>query len=1067
MRVWSRKTEVPAAIGVARAANEGFSRRELLEKALRALSSDGRADRIGAWLEPGEPEGSDVHGAPSFSGMVWDRERGNMPAEWRRLSLEAPLPQEVLSSGRSVEQELEDGSLPIIGPLMELRRAVWVPVERRGRLRGVLLAGSRSRHGEMPTGLLESAAAELALAMELEDEQCVARERQADLGVVRHVLAGLNGGAGPDAILGDMAANCTAAARDGNGLGAAFAAIGFLAGSGNSAAPEMDFRWKSGDPSWTLAIETSPGAGVWRRAIETRRVAGAESEGRGGRGSAVYGGTRYATHERTGEGTREVMRIVAIPLEGDGKLIGVLVAGLDGQAASLAIVERLELRAAVAATALEVWKRAQEEIRQAAWRNALLERGPEAAILLDEQGRIAAVSAGAKMLLSEQQGRAVAGKQIGGASQRLMELFQSSDQPRVEAWASRALSPTVERRGERRSGPAELPEAVLSNGVRVRLRPATPAGGTFSVVTLETWRDADTAPANSRAEPELLGVLEWLDEGVILFDAQDKVRALNTRFLQIAGLKTSDAADLGNLDRLIFKLSEHVADPWSFAQRWRNLARGIDGGIREELEFVRPAQRIVQRLARPIVDGGGRKLGRVEIYRDLTARRGFQSRLLRTEKLAALGQLLTGVAHELNNPLTSILGYSQRLLQNERLSGNGREVRHIFEEAERATAILRQLLMNAHENKPELRTVALNQVVLQTIELQQAGLMHENIRVELDLDPALPLVHGDAGQLQQILMNLTGNARQALEQKGRGGTIKVRTRQIGDQRVLLEIADDGPGISAENMEHIFDPFFTTKPAGSGTGLGLAIVLGIVREHGGHVNVSSPPQGGAIFSIALRAASSAFRADETPWVRGGRSGIHAAPEAHAQVAVNHRAAAASGDKQSVQAEKSPGSEWPRTRPPASIRPDASSLPRANNRILVVEDEPTVARLIADVMGDEGFHVDVLLDGREALEQAGRENYDLVICDMKMPGLDGQHFYKGLVQAGNRLSERFLFVTGDVVSQHTQRFMERHHLPHVAKPFRMEELKDQVHSLLELHFAGAARPAETEEPGMRRD
>jgi signal transduction histidine kinase/CheY-like chemotaxis protein len=1048
MRVWSRKTEVPAAIGVDRAANEGFSRRELLEKTLHALSSDGRADRIGAWLEPAELEGSELHGAPSFSGVVWDRERGQMPVEWRRLSFEAPLPQEVLSSGRSVEQELEDGSLPIIGPLMELRRAMWVPIERRGRLRGVLLAGSRSRQGDMPRALFESAAAELALAMELEDEQRVARERHADLGVVRQMLAGLSGGAGPNAILGDMAANCTAASRDGNGLGAAFAVIGFLAG-GNSAAPEMAFHWKSGDPSWTLAIETSPAAGVWRRAMETRRLTGAEPEGRGGRGSASRNTAHHKTYEPACEVTREVIRIVAIPLEGDGKLIGVLVAGLDGHAGSLAIVERLELRAALAATALAAWKRAQEEMRQAAWRNALLEGGPEAAILLDEQGRIAAVSAGAKMLLSEQQGRAFVGEQIGGAGQRLMELFQSSDQPRVEAWAARALSGTGERRGERRSGPAELPEAVLSNGVRVRLRPATPVGGTFSVVTLETWRDADTAPADSRAEPELRCVLEWLDEGVILFDAQDNVRALNTRFLQIAGLKTSDAADLGTLDRLIFKLSEHVADPWSFAQRWRNLARGIDGGIREELELVRPAQRIVQRLARPIVDAGGHKLGRVEIYRDLTARRGFQSRLLRTEKLAALGQLVTGVAHELNNPLTSILGYSQRLLQNERLSGNGREVRHIFEEAERATAILRQLLMNAHENKPELRTVALNQVVLQTIELQQAGLTHENIRVELDLDPALPLVHGDAGQLQQILMNLTGNARQALEQKGRGGTIKVRTRQIGDQRVLLEIADDGPGISAENMEHIFDPFFTTKPAGSGTGLGLAIVLGIVREHGGHINVSSPPQGGAVFSIALRAASSAFRADETSWSEG-RKEIHAAPEAGEKMGM-HRGAADSGNAPGAAAEKLASPEWPRV------------LPRAANRILVVEDEPTVARLIADVLGDEGFQVDVLLDGREALEQAGRENYDLVICDMKMPGLDGQHFYKGLVQGGNRLSERFLFVTGDVVSQHTQRFMERHNLPHVAKPFLMEELKDQVRSLLDLHFARERRPAETRDLG----
>jgi PAS domain-containing protein len=134
---------------------------------------------------------------------------------------------------------------------------------------------------------------------------------------------------------------------------------------------------------------------------------------------------------------------------------------------------------------------------------------------------------------------------------------------------------------------------------------------------------------------------------VILFDPQENVRALNSRFLQVAGLDSSDAAELATLDALISKLSPSVADPWTFAQRWRNLARGIDGGIREELEFLHPSARIVQRLSRPIVGANGRRLGRVEIYRDLTTRRGFQSKLLHTDKLAALGQLISGVAHEL------------------------------------------------------------------------------------------------------------------------------------------------------------------------------------------------------------------------------------------------------------------------------------------------------------------------------------------------------------------------------------------------------------------------------------
>ena len=403
----------------------------------------------------------------------------------------------------------------------------------------------------------------------------------------------------------------------------------------------------------------------------------------------------------------------------------------------------------------------------------------------------------------------------------------------------------------------------------------------------------------------------------------------------------------------------------------------------------------------------------------------FQAKLLRTEKLAALGQLITGIAHELSSPLTSILGYSQYLLQKEQTAANTEEiqqVRHIFEEAERATGILRQLLSNAHESKPRLGAVGINELVLQGLELHRLSLLQENTHVETDLDSSGPMVYGDAGQLQQVFLNLMGNARQSLDQSGKRGTIRIRTKQIGEQRVLLEIADDGPGIPREIMARIFDPFFTTKPAGIGTGLGLAIVSGIVREHGGHVNVASPPSGGAIFSVALMAANHA-------------SGNHLLLPAGERMLHGYLGGAPAPFP-------APDTVDRRREPPAVQK----FSHHGSNRILVVEDEPTVARLIADVLEDDGFHVDVLLDGHEALKQAGRETYDLVICDMKMPGLDGQHFYKALVQAGNALSKRFLFVTGDIVAQHTQQFLEVHRVPHVAKPFRMEELKDQVYAVL---------------------
>ena len=1070
MKVWGKKSESPAMVEVARAANQGLPRPELLRKTLAALAGDGRSDRIGVWLESGPDSGSASfaeYAAASFRGMVWDRDSEDIPLEWQHLSPQAPLPQELLTAGRSVE--FDEDAVPMIGPLLELRRAVLVPVGHSGRLRGVLLAGSRQKHGAIATALFESAAAELALAMELDEEQQRSASHHADLRIVKQVLADLSATRQPGQILAELVCGCAAGSASPGGLNARFAAVGYLAGNpriesggsqnfkpGNpgagfreiSGAPVVDFLWKSGDTLWSNVLECSPIAEIWQQALAERRTAGGNSYPHLANDREAHHSSSFSVC--TPASSR--LHISAIPLESDGHLIGVLVAGLALPCATPAALERLELRAALAATVLAGWKRGNEETRLAAWRKSLLDNNTQATVLLDDEGEITGMSAAACRLLEELPAESLRGpapenREMTGPAgehplrggQRLMHLFQDADQLRIAAWSARALAGSSDRRGEPRHGPAELPEAILSNGVRVRLRPALPAGGRFAAVTLEKLEVTLPAPHSSRAESELTSVLEWLDEGVILFDAQDRVRALNSRFLQITGLPAADAAGLLDLDSLISTLLPRLAGPSNFAQRWRNLARGIDGGIREELEFVGPSPRIVQRMSRPILDGHGRRLGRVEIYLDLSGRRGFQSKLLRTEKLAALGQLVTGIAHELSSPLTSILGYSQVLLQKE-AGGPSEEisqVRHIFEEAERATAILRQLLSNAHERKPELGAVPINQLVLQGLELQRLSLAQEHIRVETDLDPSGPLVYGDQGQLQQVFLNLMGNARQALDQSGKHGHIRIRTKQIGDQRVLLEIADDGPGIPQEIMARIFDPFFTTKPAGIGTGLGLAIVSGIVREHGGHVNVASPPGGGAIFSVALMAAGPSS-AGNSAYHAGERSLLGYVGGAPARF---------------------PAADLSVRRHQPSAVQELSG--KRGHRILVVEDEPTVARLIADVLEDEGFRVDVLLDGQEALKQAARETYDLVICDMKMPGLDGQHFYKALVQSGNALSKRFLFVTGDIVAQQTQQFLEAHRLPHVAKPFRMEELKDQVYAVLShnLHrqpdAAGAAK------------
>lgn len=792
MPIWGKKKpeDRPPEKGVARAATEGASREELMREAMRILSKDSDADRLGVWLESQPAQKEETSFPLSFRGMIWERGVEATPAEWARLSPEFPLPQE-LFTGKSVEQDLNGPpERPMLGPLMEMQRAVWVPVGRTGRLRGVLLVSKRTRQGVLPQALLESVAAELLLAVELDEERRTARERQADLAMAAELMTA-PGKSGPESsILAKLTDHCTEPGGHGRGLDAVFAVVGqrSVTPGGDANAAEMTFPWKSGDPTWTRAVERGPLMGVWKRALEDRNVAGSEPQSSWPRG--------------------EVGRVVALPLEAEGEMLGVLVAGLRPGGASLAVLARLEFRASLAAAALARERRRDEDERRKAWQRWLLDSGQEV-ILLNARAEIAGLSRGARELLKEssenrtekQKTAKPAPSEADSCGRSFAELFRASEREGIEHWvrpivtgASPGTAPV--------EGPAEF---ELRNRVRVRLRLVMHAGGELSVVLVDPVQASDASAHPERAEAELRNVLEWLEEGVVLFDPKDGIRAMNSRFAQMAGLLPGETAGFTSLEGLIERLAGQTAEPLHFARRWRELACGLDGGVCEELQLLRPLPRVLERAMRPVLDTAGRKLGRVEIYRDLTARRVFQSKLLQTEKLAALGQMVTGVAHELSNPLTSILGYAQRLLLRGDAAGRTEEARKIYQEAERASTILRQLLLNARETQPERRRVSLNQVVLQTVELQRFGLPAERIRLNLGLDPVPPSVDGDAGQLQQVLMNLVGNARQAIEESGKGGNIWVRTKRSVEGRVLLEVSDDGPGIPEAIRARIFDP----------------------------------------------------------------------------------------------------------------------------------------------------------------------------------------------------------------------------------------------------------------------
>lgn len=968
------KVETGTRTSLVRAAASGVSEEELLRHAVETMLEVSHADRVGVWVEKtGDPD--------TLRGLVRDRTQ-DTPREWNRLAMALPFLRPLYVHGETLEQELAGPATEtLIGPMLEMRRAVWVPLRQGDRTLGVLFAATRSRGTPLAAAALHSVASELALALTAVRERESRLEHQADLAFARETLRRLERGDSPAAVLQDIVNDCVERA------GTEFAAIG--RGKGQ----EMEFAWISGTLSWATALESGPSKDLWRKAMEEGRVVGSEAHGWEFLGSSEAGG--FADElEQAG-----LARIVTLPLEARGKRCGVLVVGLRKTRETLAMLERLELRASLASAALSGQLLLADVRDRAARHDQWLEATPEWILELAEDGAILAASRAARESLGLKEER------LG--SLRLEELFASSSAALISIWRSAAVAgdPEAIRRGA---------EAILADGPTVRIYgEPLEAQGRWRVrmeLTHPAGQPVADTAASARAEAELLALLEWLEQGVLLFDAQGRIRAMNSRFAQIVGLGPGEAEALESLDALVGRLSAQTADPAEFARRWRAGAAHGEAGAREEIQLLRPAPRLLERFGRPVFDESGRRIGWLELYRDLTPQRLFQSKLLQTEKLASLGQMVTSVAHELSNPLTSIMGYAQRLLSSSPGTApkeQKEQLNQILQEAERASRILRNLLSSAREAKPERRSVDLNEIVERTLELRRYAFATENITVAVELDPELPLVSGDPDQLQQVVTNLVVNAAQSIQHARGRGMIRVRTAHGDGHRARLEVSDDGPGIPPAILARIFDPFFTTKPAGVGTGLGLSIVNGIVREHGGSIRVESPPAGGATFLVELPGVAEAVRSPESI-ARGAQPARPSMPE--------HAA------------------------------PKSASGSAPSKHVLVVEDEPTVARLIADVLGEEGHRVTTLLDSRQAIAQAEQGRYDLVICDLKMPGLDGRHFYQWLARTENPLRNRIIFVTGDTLTARTLEFLERNRLPYLPKPFRIDELKAAVHRLL---------------------
>ncbi|MEE4353557.1 MAG: PAS domain-containing protein [Desulfatiglans sp.] len=388
--------------------------------------------------------------------------------------------------------------------------------------------------------------------------------------------------------------------------------------------------------------------------------------------------------------------------------------------------------------------------------------------------------------------------------------------------------------------------------------------------------------------------------------------------------------------------------------------------------------------AAPLKDRADRLRGIIVIMTDVTERARLEAELFRTrmqsEKLASLGQLIAGVAHEINNPLTSVIGCSEYLLEDCDLKEKASEAAEIIaNEARRSGRIVKNLLAFARQSSPEKRLININELISSVLDIRMYGLKDRGITVALHLDEEIPLITVDANQIQQVILNLLNNAVDAISDSGIGDRVSIRTFLSDDNLVVIIVEDNGPGIPEKIRGKIIDPFFTTKETGKGTGLGLSISYGIIRQHGGNIEFSPLSPSGVRFYVTLPLS-------------------------------------VSKDKE--------------TSPAIS----AHNIP---SRVLVVDDEKNVCLSVSNYLRDIGSQVDTALSAKEALEKVSDCSYDLLLVDLKMPEMDGLDLYKRLAEEHKELARRFILMTG-FQSKSVENYRSETGNLVLAKPFDRKEI-----------------------------
>ena len=527
---------------------------------------------------------------------------------------------------------------------------------------------------------------------------------------------------------------------------------------------------------------------------------------------------------------------------------------------------------------------------------------------------------------------------LGSPIASLLEVTDPDD-PSIQAY-HRALA------GE----PSDFDVEWAGRHWEVHLRPLVEQGRITGVIGAGTDVTHHRA-TESRLEEQTAhfrNLFEEAPEAILLADETDRILEANPEFTRMFGYTREEA--VGSYIRELITLPGHEDDSTAITRR-------VADGERIEIEAMRRRKDgspiHVSLLAKPVVVRGRHLV--YGIYRDITEQKNLESRLLHSQRLEAIGQLAGGVAHDFNNILTAILGHTRLILNDLPPESDLRpDLEHVESAARRAADLTRQLLTFSRRESVQREPVDLNRVVRETQDLLDR-LIEERIEVVYELEDALPHVWADAGQLQQILMNLVINSRDAMP---KGGNIIVSTHRARSdvcvpsipspaaECVVLTVRDDGEGMTDEQKARIFEPFYTTKQAGKGTGLGLSTVYGIVEQSGGAIGVESEPSVGTTVAVILPALE------------------------HGSVELPSR---------------------------TSRRAEPPVAPASGERlILLVDDDNAVREVTRQILARAGYRVVTADSGESALDyfDTGGSRPDLVLTDVVMPGISGVELARAL-------------------------------------------------------------------------